>query len=78
MQGLVSRRGSCCDGFQRLRILAGRVEEGQNVVGWTDFPTNGMSTAVGDRFMALACVVGAICRDTANLLVLQDLAEQIG
>ncbi|PZX11902.1 hypothetical protein LX81_03778 [Palleronia aestuarii] len=37
-----------------------------------------MGAALSDRVVAFAHVKGAICRDAANLLVLWDLAEQIG
>ena len=37
-----------------------------------------MGAALSDRVVAFARVIGAICRDAANLLVLRDLAEQIG
>ena len=63
-QGLVSRGGTSGDGLPWLRIFA----------GWDD----GMGAAIRNCIMALARVVGAVCRDAANLLVLRDLAEQIG
>ena len=63
-QGFVSGHGSGGDGLPRLRILAGRDDS--------------VRAAVGDGVVALAGIVGAICRDAADLLVLWDLAEQIG
>ena len=37
-----------------------------------------MGTAVGDRIMAFARVVGAVGRDAGDLLVRRDLVEQVG
>ena len=37
-----------------------------------------MGAAVGDRIVAFAGVVGAVCRDAADLLTLWDLVEKVG
>lgn len=37
-----------------------------------------MSAADGDRVVAFSRVAGAVCHDAANLLVLRDLAKQMG
>jgi hypothetical protein len=63
-QGLVTSHGSGGDILPRLRVLAGR--------------DDGMSAALGDRIMALAGVVGAVCRDAADLLARRYLAEKVG
>ena len=36
-----------------------------------------MGAAIRDGIVALACVVGTICRDAADFLVRRDLAEQV-
>jgi hypothetical protein len=37
-----------------------------------------MGAAVGNGIVAFACVVGAVCRDAADLLVRRDLTEKVG
>lgn len=63
-QGFVSGHDPGGDGLPRLRIPAGR--------------DDGRSAALGNGVVALACVVGAVRRDAADLPVLRDLAEQVG
>jgi hypothetical protein len=63
-QGLVSGLGSDSECLPRPRIFAGRV--------------NSVSAAVGNGIVAFACVIGAICRDAADVLVLRDLVEKFG
>ena len=63
-QGLVSCGRASCDHLPRLGVPAGR--------------DDGMGTAVSDGIVALAGVVGTVCRDTADLLVIRDLAEEVG
>ena len=63
-QGLVSCGRASCDHLPRLGVPA----------GWN----NGVSAAFSDGIVALAGVVGTVCRDTADLLALRDLAEKVG
>ena len=37
-----------------------------------------MGTAVSDGIVAFAGVVGTVCRNTADLLLIRDLAEKVG
>ena len=63
-QGLVSCGRASCDHLPRLGVPAGR--------------DDGMGTAVSDGIVALAGVVGTVCRNTADLLLIRDLAEKVG
>jgi hypothetical protein len=63
-QGLVSRHGSSGDRPPGLRVLAGR--------------DDGMGTAICNRIVAFARVVGAISRNATDFLVLRDLVEKVG
>ena len=63
-QGLISRHGSGGDRLPGLRVLAGR--------------DDGMGTAICNRIVAFARVVGAISRNATDFLVLRDLVEKVG
>lgn len=63
-QGLISRHGSGGDRLPGLRVLAGR--------------DDGMGTAICNRIVAYARVVGAISRNATDFLVLRDLVEKVG
>jgi hypothetical protein len=61
-QRFVARNRACGVGFPGLGVLAGR--------------DNGIGTSVGDGIVALARILGAICRDAADLLLGRDLIQQ--
>ena len=63
-QGLIARHSSSGGRLPGLRVLAGR--------------DDGMGTAICNRIVALARVVGAVSRDAADLLALRDLVEKVG
>ena len=64
LQGLVARHGTLGAGLPGFGVPA----------RWND----GMRPAVGDGIMAVARVVGTICRDASDLLIGQDLIKQFG
>ena len=63
-KGLIARHGSSGNGIPELCVLPGR--------------DDGMSTAMCNRIVALARVVGAICRDSADCPVRRNLVEKVG
>ncbi len=63
-QSIVSCGRASCDHLPRLGVPAGR--------------DDGMGTAICYGIVALAGVVGTVCRDTADLLVIRDLTEEVG
>ena len=62
--------------FHGFAFLRGG-SEGTNATGSREGP-DGMGAALGNGIAALSCVVGTVCSDAADLLVLRDLAEKIG
>ncbi|KAA8603155.1 hypothetical protein AL036_22595, partial [Salipiger aestuarii] len=55
------------------RTCAGGLPEFGILAGWDD----GIGPAVGDGIVTLACIVGAVCGDAADLLIGRDLVEQL-
>lgn len=62
-QDFVACHGTGNDGRPRPDVLAGRDDR--------------LGTSICDGSVALACVIGAVCSDTADLLIDRDLIEQI-